>query len=98
MRYFTKIRRRAAELKADGCSYVPEFYHIACLRHDIHYRTHCTLQGAPITKARADKLFESGMRHLSAFKQWSPMAWWRYVAVKYFANKAWEAGLATENQ
>lgn len=93
--YFTRIRRQAAALKADGCTGVPDFYRIACLRHDIHYRTHRTTRGKPITKEWADRHFSSAIRHLSALGDWSPMAWWRRRAVEKLGDKAWNHGNET---
>ena len=90
MRYFEKIREQAHALDADGCTGVPDFFNIACLRHDIHYHTHHTTLGREITKEWADIHFRSAIRHLSLLGRWSLMAEWRYWAVRLFAGRAWK--------
>ena len=88
--YWTRIRERASELNADGCSGVPDFYLDACLEHDIHYRTHEWLDGTPIFKSEADARFRRVIQARSLFGLFSPMSWWRWVGVWAFAKKAWE--------
>jgi len=92
MRYFVKIRRLAASVGADGCSGVPDFFRVVCDRHDWHYRTHKTTTGKPLSKEWADKHLRSGIRHLSYFGDWSPMAWWRFRALMRLraAQRAWK--------
>ena len=87
--YWAAVRARAAELKADGCSGVPEFYRDCCMNHDIHYRTHKTLEGEPITRAEADARFRRCMQDRSRFGKSSPMALWRWLGVRLFGRKAW---------
>ena len=60
--YEKLIENLAHDLGADGG--VPEFYHWACLEHDVHYRTHCRFKVnktgtglttvGPITQLEAD--------------------------------------------
>jgi hypothetical protein len=87
--YWQQIRKRAAALKADGCSGVPDFFLDACLEHDVHYRTHTWLDGSPIFKSEADERFRHVIQSRSAFGVLSPMSWWRWMAVKAFGRKAW---------
>ncbi len=77
-------------LGADGCTGVPDFYLLGCLEHDIAYRTHKDPLCKPITKAEADQRLRWYISNNSVFGDLSPMAWWRWLAVKWFANKAWE--------
>ena len=74
---------------SDGCTGVPDFYRNDCIYHDWCYRTHRDLDGTPLTKKESDKRLKAGIRVESPFGMWSPMAWWRYVAVKRFGRKSW---------
>jgi len=87
--YEELVRGKAASIGADGCTGVPDFYLLGCLEHDIAYRTHCDPLGAAITKAEADLRFKWYIQQHSWFGSWSPMAWWRWGAVKHFADRAW---------
>lgn len=90
MSYWDDVRVRAAELGSDGCSGVPDWHLDACLEHDIHYRTHRTLAGDSITKAQADTLFRQRIQADSRLGVFSPMSWWRWAAVAWFGQKAWD--------
>lgn len=74
---------------SDGCSGVPDFYLDCCIIHDWFYRTHRDLDGTPITRAEADRRLKKCIQSESMFGAFSPMAWWRYHAVKRFGKKAW---------
>jgi hypothetical protein len=87
--YWQEVRTRAAELKADGCSGVPDFYLEACLEHDIHYRTHAWLDGSPVFKSEADARFRAVIQSRSWFGILSPMSWWRWAGVYLLGRKAW---------
>ena len=87
--YWQLVIEEAARLKSDGCTFVPDFYGGACLEHDIHYRTHKWLDGEPITKAEADTRFRLVMQAWSKLGKYDPMSWWRWLAVKLCAHKAW---------
>lgn len=91
MKYFQKIRLAARAINSDGCTGVPDFYLIVCLRHDVHYSTGKTIGGDPITRDWADRHFRSGIRHLSILHKWSPMAAWRYAAVRKMGKKHWKS-------
>lgn len=88
--FWDAVLAKAKELGSDGCTCVPEFYHECCCLHDIFYRTHKDMNGDPITKEEADKQLEECIISRSWFGQWSPMAHWRYWAVKKWGTKAWE--------
>lgn len=89
--YWERVQQRAAELESDGCSGVPNFYLLACLEHDIHYRTHRTLYDEPITRAEADARFRQVIQMLSVLGQLSPMSWWRWAAVRLFGGTSWQS-------
>ena len=89
--YIERVRRAAQALGSDGCSVVPDFYVDGCYEHDVHYRTHQTLDGRPITRRRADCWFRQRIQEMSWFGRFSPMSWWRWVAVRWAGESAWEA-------
>lgn len=89
--YRARVRQRAAELRSDGCTGVPEFYQDACFEHDVHYRTGATLDGVPLTRADADRIFRHRIQAMSPFGVFSPMSWWRWAAVRLFGASAWHA-------
>ena len=76
-------------IATDGCSGVPDFYLNCCIIHDWWYRTHRNLDGTPIARAQADKRLEQCIQSTSWLGRWSPMAYWRYQAVRKFGKKAW---------
>lgn len=81
----------AARLKSDGCSFVPDFYIIACLDHDIGYRTHADIFGDPLTKVETDLKFRWAIQHESILGRFSPMSYWRSLLVSLFGQRAWDA-------
>lgn len=87
--YVLRVERIAAILKADGCTGVPDFYLLGCLEHDIAYRTHCDPWGRPLNKRTADMRLRWYISMRSVFDGYSPMAWWRWLAVKWWGKKAW---------
>jgi hypothetical protein len=94
--YWSRVRQKAAELDADGCTGVPDFFLDACLEHDIHYRTHAWLDGTPIFKSEADERFRHVMQSRSFAGVLSPMSWWRWVGVWAFGRNAWHKKGDTE--
>ena len=94
--YWDKVRRRARQLHTDGCSGVPDFPWAknACQEHDIHYRTHMTLAGDPITKRRADWVFARRIMKAAPLGVFSPTAWLYYAGVALFGGRAWSHNLS----
>lgn len=91
--YWMRVKKEALRLKSDGCTGVPDWFRRACLEHDVHYRTHRRINGnISLCKEEADYIFKVRMQHLSWFGRFSPMAWWRWMAVKTFGRKAWNKG------
>lgn len=88
--YWEKVEARAKELGTDGCSGPTlQLYVRACWEHDIHYRTGCTLYGRRITRAEADTIFRERHLEASPLGGLSPMAWWRWLALRAFGSRAW---------
>jgi len=79
--YWTVVRRRAQELKSDGCTLVLDFYLDACLEHDVHWRTGKTLTGVPISTRQANLRFRYVIQNRSPFGLMSPMSWVRWAGV-----------------
>lgn len=76
--YWRLVRRRAQELGSDGCSGVPDFYVLACMEHDIHYRTGRRLCGKTLTRREADARFLRSMWRWSPLGRLDPIppVWW----------------------
>jgi hypothetical protein len=99
--YWGLVKQRARELKSDGCSCVPDFYVEACYEHDVHYRTHETVYGEPISKAEADATLRSRIVSMATKNlSWNPKTWgnltgypmslWRWAGVRLFGTHSWE--------
>ena len=88
--YVLRIEALCAALNCDGCTGVPDFYLNGCLEHDIAYRTGRDALGNIITRAEADDRLRWYIQDHSVFGWLSPMAWWRWWAVREFAAKAWK--------
>jgi len=81
------VHRNATEQQSDGCTDVPEFYHACCELHDTFYRTGRSWRdGEPVTRREADAALRDCIRGCSRFGFWSPMALWRWVAVRLFGG------------
>jgi hypothetical protein len=78
-------------IHSDGCSAVPDFYRDCCVVHDWFYRTHRNFYGTRITRQEADRALMECIESKSPFGRWSPMAHWRYWAVRRFGRKAWDS-------
>ena len=87
--YWSRVRDRAQELDADGCSGVPDWMVWTCYEHDVHYRTHATLEGRPLTRRQADWCFRVRIQQSSALGAFSPVSWWRWLGTRAFGRKAW---------
>lgn len=89
--YWSRVRELASELGSDGCtlSVLGRLYEDCCLEHDIHYRTHRTLDGTPITRDEADARLLACMQRRSFLGWWTPVGWIRYVAVRWCGASRW---------
>ena len=87
--YRAHVRSLAARLGSDGCTGVPDFFRDACLEHDIAYRTGKTVDGVPLTRARADAIFRRRIQTDSWFGRLSPMSWWRWAGVRFLGGSSW---------
>lgn len=74
---------------SDGCTNVPNFRKDECYKHDFYYRTHVDFSGRVIRRKDADALFRLGLQSKSWFGEFDPMSWWRWLAVRLFAARAW---------
>lgn len=89
--YWNAIIEIAETSNFDGCTGVPDFYLLACLEHDLHYREHKTLYGESLTQSEADKRFRLVVQSLSYFGVLSPMSWWRWIGLSLLGRFAWDA-------
>ncbi len=88
--YWSRVRKKAAELQSDGCSGVLDVYLECCEEHDVHYRTHQTIDGKPITRAEADQQLRNCIQEKSRFGVFSPVSWWRWLGLRLVGGWAWE--------
>ena len=78
------VRRNATEQQTDGCTRGTQAYLDCCYLHDTLLRTQRSWKdGRDVSKAEADLALRVCIQRRSVFGKWSPMAWWRLVAVKY---------------
>ena len=85
--YWNRVRDTAAELGCDGCTMASGAFLDCCLQHDVEYRLGTTIDGEPITFDEADTRFRNCMFMRSKLGYFSPVAWYRYAAVKWFGKK-----------
>lgn len=88
-KYVARVEEVALALNSDGCTGVPDFYILGCYEHDIAYETGLDPLELPIDKPEADRRLRWYIQKNSAFGRFSPMSWWRWLALKYFGGKAW---------
>ena len=88
--YIFLINMRAGALKSDGCTGMPDFYRLGCMEHDIAYRSGKDPYQEPITREEADRRLRWYIQKESVLGVLSPMSWWIWAAVKWFAGKAWK--------
>ena len=79
-----------AAIDTDGCSGALQVYLHACYLHDLHYRCHQDLDGSQITRAEADRRLRELTKRESLFDGISPMAHWRWLALRIFGGSAWD--------
>jgi len=94
--YWSRMDRRALELKSDGCTGVPDTYLYSCKEHDIHTRTHKTLSGDSITFDQAAYCIRRRVQQGSVLGLLSPISWLRWLGVavifRWKAKQAWGEG------
>jgi len=90
--YWLRMDKRALELKSDGCTGVPDTYLYSCKEHDIHTRTHKTVQGEIITFNQAAYCIRRRVQQGSVLGSLSPISWFRWVGVHIFGHRPWEEG------
>jgi hypothetical protein len=82
MDYWQRVRHRARQLNSDGCTGGTGLLRDCCLEHDIHERTHRTVDGESITGDESDRVFLACMQRNSHIGWWTPVGWVRYAAVR----------------
>mgnify|MGYP001585300174 CR=1 FL=1 len=85
------LRQVKADIGSDGCSGVPDFYLDCCIVHDLAYRFAVDPWGRPTSRAEADAAFRACIQRQSRLGKASPMAWVRWLGVRAFGSKAWNA-------
>lgn len=85
--YWSAVERRALELNTDGCSGLLQWFRRFCWEHDIHYRTHKTLDGKKIGKWRSDWKFL--WRHLRDSPEAAGIGSLRWIGLTFGGWVAW---------
>jgi hypothetical protein len=105
--FWNWLRSEAELISTDGCSRVSGAKIDCCYLHDLMfyhgsdpheaYRLYRIGRLEPwtdahrITRAEADRHLRRCLCNRSVLGHWSPMAWWRWLAVRLFAGGAWAA-------
>ena len=87
--YWARVRRAAKALDSDGCTGVPDIHLDCCYEHDIAYSTGCDVNLEPLTRRQADADFRRCLQARSWLGVFSPMAWWRWAAVRVCGRGIW---------
>lgn len=91
--YWKSIAVWAKHAKSDGCSGPTpiDLYVDACWEHDYHCVHHHTIGGQTLSSIDAAARFRQVIQWRSWWGRQSPMAMWRWAAVRYFGPQ-WKAG------
>ena len=105
------VDHEAAKIHSDGCSCVPDFYLKCCKIHDLGYwyakdpyhaynlyrqgEAHYWCKARPVVQKNVDAMLRACIQKGSWFGRYSPMAWWRYWALREFGRKAWNSHAKT---
>lgn len=95
--YWADVHLTARALNTDGCSgpaRLTQWYRAACEEHDIFYRTHLTVDRLQVTKDFADAVLRLRITRDSWLGRFSPVAWWRDMALSLFGQDAWDHATA----
>lgn len=85
------VRRLSRAIKSDGCSGVPDFYLSCCIVHDLAYKFQVDPWGRPVTRREADAALRGCIQETSGWGLLSPMAAWRWAAVRLVGWRPWGA-------
>jgi hypothetical protein len=83
MTYREWVEDEAARLGSDGCTMALGLKVFCCKEHDVLWRTRKHRDGTPCSEDEANARFRSCLMRSSRFGWFSPMAWWRWCAVKF---------------
>ena len=87
--YEDQLRELAKSIGSDGCTAALQVHQVCCWEHDWCYVTGMTPRGRLISKVEADARFRECLQARSPFRGYSPLAWWRWVAVTWFGRGVW---------
>ena len=110
--YWEWVKSEAALVDTDGCSGVTGVRIECCFEHDLgffhakdprsayrHWRANNYYyweDADAIDRDEVDARFRQCLQNRSRFGRWSPMAWWRWVGVRWKAQAAWDTHRARE--
>jgi len=84
--YHDELKALAERIGSDGCTHALEVDVVCCWEHDYAYVTGLTPRAVPVTKDEADERFRDCIQSRSSFRYFSPLSWWRWLAVKRFGK------------
>ena len=87
--YWDRVRKAALAIESDGCTGVPDFHVDCCFEHDIAYVSGHTVDLERRTKWQADRDFRHCLQARSRWGVFSPMSWWRWIAVTLCGRGIW---------
>jgi hypothetical protein len=112
--YWNWVGSQAALIDSDGCSVVSGLHVSCCFEHDLGYyfardprdaylKELCGsldpwLDAKPIDRATVDARFRRCQQNRSVFGQWSPVAWYRWAAVRLRGQSRWDRHREREGQ
>lgn len=91
MKYKAWVETEAKKINSDGCTIVSELFHPCCLEHDLgyHYKKDPRIaylygwdKAPAIPRGEVDKRFRNCMQMSSPLKDYSPIAWIRWLGVR----------------
>jgi hypothetical protein len=87
--YHDELQALAIAIGSDGCTHASDLAVECCWEHDWSYVTGMTPRGVAVTKAQADERFRDCLQAHSTCRWLSPLAWWRWLAVREFGRGIW---------
>jgi hypothetical protein len=112
--YWDWVRSEAALIDTDGCSLVTGLKIECCFEHDLgfwyardpraayraarHQLIDPWLTAPSIDRAEVDRRFRSCLQNRSRLGRWSPMAWYRWLGVKFGSQGAWDRHRTREQE
>jgi hypothetical protein len=86
--YHDWVLETAAVMGSDGCTAAGPWFRWECFEHDIHARAGVRRDGSPISDEENDVQFRSAIQRASKVGWYSPVAWWRWLVVRWLVDSS----------